>query len=104
MKRPSPLVKRGNETDLESAMTPMINVVFLLLVFFVWTASFQVVEQILPSEMLAQTGTEPSESMDPPPEQDFDDVVVRINWDGQIPSWSINQQPLASLDAVALFS
>ena len=53
MRRPSPLLQRGNDTDLDSAMTPMIDVVFLLLVFFVWTASFTIVEHILDSEMSA---------------------------------------------------
>ncbi len=100
MRRPSPLLTRGSSSDLDSAMTPMIDVVFLLLVFFVWTASFQIVEQILPSEISAQLGSEPSEIVDPPPEQDFDDIVVAIDWDGQTPKWSINDQPLDSLDAL----
>ena len=51
MRRTSPLIRRGSENDIDSAMTPMIDVVFLLLVFFVWTASFQVVEFVLPSNM-----------------------------------------------------
>ena len=52
MKRPSQLVdQRASAVDMDSAMTPMIDVVFLLLIFFVWTASFQIVEQILPSEI-----------------------------------------------------
>ena len=100
MRRPSPLLTRGSSSDLDSAMTPMIDVVFLLLVFFVWTASFQIVEQILPSEISAQLGSEPSEIVDPPPEQDFDDIVVAIDWDGQTPKWSINDQPLDSLECV----
>ena len=100
MRRPSPLLQRGNDTDLDSAMTPMIDVVFLLLVFFVWTASFTIVEHILDSEMSAQTGSEPTENVEPPPPKDFDDVVVQIDWDGQEPSWSINGQPLGSLEAL----
>ena len=32
------------ERDLKIEMTPMIDVVFLLLVFFVWTASFRMIE------------------------------------------------------------
>lgn len=100
MRRASPLVRRGSEVDIDSAMTPMIDVVFLLLVFFVWTASFQIVEQILPSEMSALTGSDPIEQVDPPPPKDFEDVVVRIGWDGLSPTWRINDQPLASLAAV----
>ena len=78
MKRVSPLVRQGSDTDMDSAMTPMIDVVFLLLVFFVWTASFQIVEQILPSEMSAQFGSDSSDQVDPPPPKDFEDVVVKI--------------------------
>ena len=100
MRRASPLVRRGSEVDIDSAMTPMIDVVFLLLVFFVWTASFQIVEQILPSEMSALTGSDAIEQVDPPPPKDFEDVVVRIGWDGLSPTWRINGQPLASLAAV----
>ena len=100
MRRSSPLVRRGSEVDIDSAMTPMIDVVFLLLVFFVWTASFQIVEHILPSEMSTLTGSDPIEQVDPPPPKDFEDVVVRIGWDGLSPTWRINDQPLASLAAV----
>ncbi len=100
MRRSSPLVRRGNEIDLESAMTPMIDVVFLLLIFFVWTAGFEIIEQILPSEMSTQMGAEPIDTAEPPPEKDFEDVVIRIGWDGTAPNWSINDQPVASLELV----
>jgi biopolymer transport protein ExbD len=99
MRRVSPLIRRGGETDLDTAMTPMIDVVFLLLVFFVWTASFQVVEQILPSKMSALIGSDPIDQVEPPP-KDFEDIVVRIGWDGQTPLWRLNDQPMASLEAV----
>ena len=100
-RRPSPLLHTDRNSDFDSAMTPMIDVVFLLLVFFVWTASFQLVEYILPSEISAQLGTaEPLENSDPPPEADFNDVVIQIGWNGQAPSWLINEQPFATLDDV----
>ena len=100
MKRNSPLVRTSSDDDLNTAMTPMIDVVFLLLVFFVWTASFQVVEYLLPSEMSAQMGTQDNTDQEPPPPSDFEDVVVRIGWDGSQPQWTINQQPLADVQAV----
>lgn len=99
MRRPSPLVQRGASTDIDSAMTPMIDVVFLLLVFFVWTASFQIVEQVMPSEMSSQMGADPIE-VEPEPEKDFDDIIVRISWDGQAPGFTINDQPLGDIVAV----
>ena len=100
MKRLSPLIRRGSETDLDTAMTPMIDVVFLLLVFFVWTASFQIVEHILPSEMSELVGSDASENIEPPPPKDIEDIVVKIGWDGQIPTWRINDQNVPSLSAV----
>ena len=100
MRRTSPLVRRGSETDIDSAMTPMIDVVFLLLVFFVWTASFQIVEHILPSELSAEMGSDAAEPLEPPPPKDFEDVVVKIGWDGNAATYKINQQAVASLDAV----
>lgn len=100
MRRASPLVRRGSETDIDSAMTPMIDVVFLLLVFFVWTASFMVVEHVLPSEMSELVGTDPIDQAEPPPPKDFDDVVIRIGWDGIAPTWNMNTQRFDSLDDV----
>mgnify|MGYP002526375714 FL=1 len=82
-------------------MTPMIDVVFLLLIFFVWTSSFNVVEYALQSNVsdaTAGAGTAPSER--PPEEVDFHEVVVRIMWiDGQ-PGWSINDRPIPALEDV----
>jgi len=100
MKRPSPLVRRGNEVDMDSAMTPMIDVVFLLLVFFVWTASFQVVEHVLPSEMSTQVGSDANPDIEPPPPKDIDDVVIKIGWNGQSPTWKINGDDVADLPSV----
>ena len=47
MRRTSPYIDRQNRAD--ATMTPMIDVVFLLLIFFVCTASFQIAEAMLPS-------------------------------------------------------
>lgn len=48
------------------AMTPMIDIVFLLLIFFVVTASGQVREALLPTELSA-SGSVESEIMPPEP-------------------------------------
>lgn len=99
MRRPSPYQARRGETDVK--MTPMIDVIFLLLVFFVWTASFQAVEHVLPSRLSAATGTQPADpSEPPPPAEDFEDVVVRIRWNGGRIVWQINETPLDNLAEV----
>lgn len=100
MKRKSPLVRNSSETDLNTAMTPMIDVVFLLLVFFVWTASFQIVEYILPSELKPQLGSQSTDPVEAPPPSDFEDIVIKINWNGQSPQWLVDGKPSASVQAV----
>ena len=64
---------------------------------FVWTVSFQLVEQILPSELSSQMGSEPTEISDPPPQADFDNVVIKIGWNGAQPSWQLNDRPLDNI-------
>jgi biopolymer transport protein ExbD len=82
-------------------MTPMIDVVFLLLIFFVWTASFHIVEHILPSSVSETVGGDsPSPNEPPPPEADFHDVVVRVLWsDGRV-SWRVGDEVLGDLAGV----
>lgn len=75
--------------SMDVAMTPMIDVVFMLLIFFVWTASFQVVELILPSSLVSEQ-TEQGNTEIVPEFEDLERVVVRLGWDGNAPSWSVN--------------
>jgi len=56
MRRPS--VFAAQRRELEIKMTPMIDVVFLLLVFFIWTSSFHIVENVLPSRLTVLLGRE----------------------------------------------
>ncbi|MBW3597412.1 MAG: biopolymer transporter ExbD [Planctomycetes bacterium] len=97
----TPSVHDRRRGDIAIAMTPMIDVVFLLLVFFLWTASFRIVEYVLPSQVTALAGTsDEARSDDPPPELDFDEIVIRILWTGDGPAWSVNDAPVASLGEV----
>lgn len=87
MKKPS--FTSENRGAFDATMTPMIDVVFLLLVFFVWTASIQMVEYLLPSSLIATPGGQ-SSTQDPPPPPDFEPVVVKIVWLADRPGWIIN--------------
>ena len=99
MRRPSIFTDRRGPVDVK--MTPMIDVVFLLLVFFIWTASFQIVEYVLPSHLLAIAGSEATDtSTVPPPETDFDEIIVRILWTGSAATWQVNDVPMTSLGQV----
>ncbi len=84
---------------LDVKMTPMIDVVFLLLIFFVYAASFQIVEHLLPSHLTATAGAA-GDPRTPPPEPDFDQVVVRVVWLHDRPGWIVNDNPVKTLAAV----
>ncbi|MFV1966075.1 MAG: ExbD/TolR family protein [Pirellulaceae bacterium] len=99
MRRPSIYTDRRAALDVK--MTPMIDVVFLLLVFFVWTASFRVVEYVLPSQVSEPAaGAAVNRNEPPPPEADFHDVVIRIFWRQGLPRWRVNDEEFESLGAV----
>ena len=79
---------RDDRGGLGVTMTPMIDVIFQLLVFFVSTAGFQPAEEVLPAN-LSLPGTV---SEAPPIDQeleDLDEIVVRIMWRDGRPSWQI---------------
>lgn len=68
-----------NRPFVGANMTPMIDVVFLLLIFFVWTSSFEIPEFDLPGSLAeiptaASTQTEAT----PPPAEAFDEIVIRL--------------------------
>jgi biopolymer transport protein ExbD len=88
----------ARESDMDSTMTPMIDVVFLLLVFFVWTSSFHAVETLLPSRLAAQTGGQAAPPIEISPEFDFDQIVVRVGFEDGAVSWQINEAPIESLE------
>jgi len=98
MKIPSIHNRQNGSSDV--AMTPMIDVVFLLLVFFVWTASFQTVELLLPSRLNVASGT--GDNSEIPLEQiDVEQVVIRLasSVDDAV-LWSVNNEQLPGMDAV----
>ena len=92
MRRPSVFLDRREELDV--AMTPMIDVVFLLLIFFVWTASFQVVEYMIPTAVAKTQGSDPADTSPPPAEADFDSVVIQVR---PGPVWDLNGQIVVDL-------
>lgn len=89
-------VTADREGILDVAMTPMIDVVFMLLIFFVWTASFRVVELVLPSSLVTQSEGQGSAPLDPEL-VDLERLVVRITSNGNQLGWSVNEVPVSSL-------
>lgn len=81
MRSPGRSVGRTEADDL--AMTSMIDVVFLLLVFFVWTSSFDLPETNLPGRIAMTTPpAEISDAVKPsgnlPPPLRYNEIIVRI--------------------------
>lgn len=83
-------------------MTPMIDVVFLLLIFFIWTASFRIAEQRLPTSV-AMPGEASGSTINKPAseELDFERVVVRMLWENEAVRWLVNDEAQSDLAAVS---
>jgi biopolymer transport protein ExbD len=77
---------RDRATDVN--MTPMIDVVFLLLIFFICTASFQIVEELLPTNLLVE-GTTVEDV--PVEELPLEQIVVRGMRNGAATMWQVNE-------------
>jgi biopolymer transport protein ExbD len=71
---------RRTRDPIEFVMTPMIDVIFLLLVFFLATSTFQVVEKLMPSgisEVASATG-EADQIPEEIPLDILEQVIVKI--------------------------
>ena len=97
MRRPP--YHREDQGRIEVKMTPMIDVIFLLLIFFVCTAGFQVVEEILPTN-LSLPGSVDTEVEIDPLEEDLDEITVKIFQRGNRPAWQVNGRDYDRLEQV----
>ena len=90
--------RANNDDSLELKMTPMIDVVFLLLVFFVWTSSFEIPEFDLPSAIAEPpAGGVEVNSEQPPPTEVFDEIVIRLTRPEAILLIDLNGQPVSGV-------
>lgn len=102
---PCPAVVRSPATQLRRAatfdvkMTPMIDVVFLLLIFFVCTTSFRAHEQSLPTNLLVPGQTASPVAVDPQLEE-LEEVIVRLRGQAEQVSWQVNDRPCDHLSLV----
>lgn len=74
--RRQPIVAQSRELDLP--MTPMIDVVFQLLIFFLCTTRFTPLEHVLPTP-LEQPGSVTSAQALPPELIDVEEVVIKLH-------------------------
>jgi len=87
------------QREFSVQMTPMIDVVFLLLIFFVCTASFQIPESVLPSPLSLDgaSADAPSDVVEP----ELERVVIEIVQREDAGMIRINGRECASLDAMS---
>ena len=100
----------SQRASVDSMMTPMIDVVFLLLVFFLATSSFQRLEKTLPSAVasapdLTQQGNTPEQAT-PKELTDLSDVIVRIQRPKNVAAnnsveYTMNGEPIANLELLS---
>ena len=94
-----PSMHTGESPELK--MTPMIDVVFLLLVFFVWTSSFELPEFDLPSAIAEPPAGGSQVSTDQTPQVEvFDELVIRITMRDAAVQMELNGQQFDSVKAM----
>ena len=91
------LPQTSNDDSLELKMTPMIDVVFLLLVFFVWTSSFELPEFDLPGSLAELPMGAAETSTDTPPVEKFDEIIIRLLWQGEETQIMLNGQEMEQM-------
>lgn len=82
-------------------MTPMIDVVFLLLVFFVWTSSFELPEFDLPSAIAEPPSGGSELSSEQRPTEVFDEIVIRLLMQDANVVIQLNGQTVDDIDALS---
>ena len=101
MRRPP--YHRDQRGRLDVKMTPMIDVIFLLLIFFVCTASFRSLERVLPTR-LSLPGAIQSDLQLDPETMDLEEIIVELLWrnvDGRPRAqWQINDRDYSRLSEV----
>jgi biopolymer transport protein ExbD len=80
-------------------MTPLIDVVFLLMIFFLWTSSFDRPEYDLGTELARPAAAGATRSTQTPPE-DFDELIIRLTGSGEAVQWMVNQRAVTDFDAL----
>jgi biopolymer transport protein ExbD len=93
---------RAAKARFDVQMTPMIDVVFQLLIFFVCTVSFQQPEQRLSASprVTVSSGSGSSTRAVPPELEDLRQVDVVVARSDVRTTWTVNGDPCANLDDV----
>lgn len=89
-----PTTRSRLQASWDVTLTPMIDMVFLLLIFFLWTASFRLPEQHVQVDgaNLSESTAMAAQLRDIPEEEQ---LVLRI--EERMPRWSVNGVSLSNL-------
>lgn len=90
--------RHSDAGTIDQAMTPMIDVVFLLLIFFVCASVGQTTESLLPTELAA--GGIATELPEQPPEQ-LERLWMKLSRQGNVTVAEVNGSIHPDLDALA---
>ncbi|MHB8898976.1 MAG: ExbD/TolR family protein [Thermoguttaceae bacterium] len=92
--------RHGNDRQsMEIPMTPMIDVIFQLMIFFLSTSSFRAPEEVLPTNM-SLPGSSGGPVAQNPLHEDLDEIVVKVTWREGGPRWEINGREHVQLGQV----
>ncbi|MFN9714763.1 MAG: ExbD/TolR family protein [Planctomycetota bacterium] len=92
-----------DRSSFDSTMTPMIDVVFLLLIFFLTTASFQKLEKLLPSAISAESQSQAAGKTDEipkPTDSDLSDCVIKIALEDDRILYRLNDEDIEELESL----
>lgn len=82
------LVRWDNGSRYELRMTPLVDVIFLLLIFFVCTAQFRRPEENLPAQVEASATEGPGQSVGSELEE-LDEVLITVRREGERTKWIV---------------
>ncbi|XZE46060.1 ExbD/TolR family protein [Pirellulaceae bacterium SH467] len=91
----------SRSASVDSVMTPMIDVVFLLLIFFLTTASFQKLEKQLPAASASQPEPAPKGTAPQPTESevaDFNDIVIKLSMANNGVRYTLQSNAIAGIE------
>jgi len=81
---------------IQLSMTAMIDVIFLLLIFFVCTANFDRIEALLATE-LASSGVTGSVTVTDPKLLNLDHARISISYENNQPAWRVEERHCPTL-------
>jgi biopolymer transport protein ExbD len=92
--QPPSVQSRSRRVGIDAAMTPMIDVIFLLLIFFLVTAGFSLPESVLPAGLPA---TDTAAARPLPQPSDLEIVHIRLTGRDADFRIELNRRPLEGL-------